>query len=461
MPDESNQPHQESATKGDRLNHPDGLIAELERIKEQVNEQFDNLAKQILKQDANHIAIEEGLLSSAYDTFCDTFKHISKELTKHASEAKPMNEASEPPNEPVNQANEEESNAPESQAEPQPVANDSTSEQASDSQAIAPDPNPETPITEGVTPPMAPEGIPTETQPSAPDYNELVENKWKAEHENWQEDQKNLTKYFEEAKHWQQRSTDAKTVFASILSKRQEIIERSGELYNNFPTDIKETLAGRNDGIQLVGRMIDRLEEHAQRLGEEVTPIELEELPEPEKLLGLLVKENPGSPNEAKQLLNKQIKEISNRCFQQVTDMRNAAKDQKKRFLGFMEKRVVPVLDGIESGERNSESVINDLCRDHAEIADPLKKWLSIYAQLNEAIFDMLSEVKIQRMIIKEKEEVIDYEKHEPFDVEQNSALEDETITEVVRSGYEYHDYQQPDDKLAVLRSASVIVVKN
>jgi molecular chaperone GrpE (heat shock protein) len=53
----------------------------------------------------------------------------------------------------------------------------------------------------------------------------------------------------------------------------------------------------------------------------------------------------------------------------------------------------------------------------------------------------------------------VDYLLHDPISTEEDFNLDNESVKEVTRSGYEYkHDLL---DKVIILRSSQVVVVKN
>ena len=322
----------------------------------------------------------------------------------------------------------------------QQVAEDSGKSPASAEQQSKEDSGGSEAINPAVTPPL--------------DLQSLVRKCLAQEEANLTEDQHNLDGYNREAQNWTSQGKALLEGMQPTVQACNAILSSCKQVQASLPPKLQEKLQGRQEGLDLISKMLERLLGQAAGLAED-EPLE-SPLPSQPDLMALLTDET--NEESARKVLDKQLKVIGNERWQLITKTRNSAQERRQRFLHFVEKRVLPVLDGLDNGEQNSKSLISQMKTDHPDLAESLTQWFETYSVLRQELMNLLNQVGVHLMEVKTVTP-IDYERHEPFDVESDdTGLQDEDIKEVVRKGYEY---ALDSNTRTVLRAAQVIVVKN
>ncbi|MFM2060438.1 MAG: nucleotide exchange factor GrpE [Cyanobacteriota bacterium] len=297
--------------------------------------------------------------------------------------------------------------------------------------------------------------------PKIKDLSALVTLAWQQEKESQESDIQELEQYYEQACQWQQKGQEIFNELPLFLEDTKAILTNSQELKLSLPQELQAKIQGRNEGLEIIGRMVERLREQAQEITETVVRESIDHLIITEQELSQLIVQEVDEAS-AKKVLDSQLKLRGNERWHLVGKMRETAQNRRKRFLQFLEKKMLPIIDALDSGKQFSEPLIQSMEKEVPEQAEPeqaenLQLWFDTYAQLQEKILSLLNKFGVYRMQV-EKGNPIDYDRHEPIDIEPDETLTTEDIKEVSRAGYEY---ELASDSRIVLRCAEVIVVKN
>ena len=286
-------------------------------------------------------------------------------------------------------------------------------------------------------------------------YLQMVEELLTQQLIDFTEDQQKFESCSKDAAYWiDVRNNLLQEVNSSFL-ETEKIFKEYSLNYDEFPPEIQQVLNGSDNGLKIIQRMIGRLLEQAAPLSELSVLEDLPLLPDQTELL--LAVENEQDREVAEKKLGKLLKDLGNQRWDVLSNGTNTVNSYRKEFIRFIEKRVLNIVDGIESGKNNSLSLIASFKDAYIDQSENLDIWFSTYSRLRDLLIQMLAKVHIFKMEVKIGTP-IDYEKHEPFDVEVDESLKNEDIKELIRSGYEYIPEQ---NSRSVLRPAQVVVVKN
>jgi len=269
---------------------------------------------------------------------------------------------------------------------------------------------------------------------------------------NLEEDRKAQEQALVELNAWNTRLTGLRTGLQTAVEACGAIVLKARESEASLPEDVRARLHGRQDGLDLIEKML-------RRLGDRVpSPSEVEE----KKLLSFGSDEVHSIAAKDRELgvvrreFDSKLKLMSNENYQQVSQIRTAADNSRKSFLGFIERQVLPILDGVDDGDRSSDALVAELRESVPEVAETLSAWFECYDSLRTVLLDMLGVAGVTAMVVA-RGDAMNYERHEAFDVEPDPELANERIKCVTRNGYEVEDGGQT----RVLRPAQVTVVKN
>jgi molecular chaperone GrpE (heat shock protein) len=274
--------------------------------------------------------------------------------------------------------------------------------------------------------------------------------------ESWREDDSEFLQYRERSNYWIEMNHLLSEGLSSAIDLYSDRMNCCGELMRSFEKypPLYKNLSSRYEGLELVRRMLERLREPLETFQKQPSlPIELVRISE--KNLWDIVGKNPEEAR-VKTELEKKVREIGNARYQTVREWRDLTESLQKQWLHFIERKFLPVLDGIEEGKRHSETLVEDWKKGYPDEIESLGRWLDIYEDLQKILSRVLTELTISTMAI-EKGQPVDYLRHEPIAVEPDPDLPHESVKEVARNGYEYTLFGQ----VLTLRSAQVIVVKN
>jgi len=266
-----------------------------------------------------------------------------------------------------------------------------------------------------------------------------------------------LTGYQQDLEYWAEAATVLQLSVQETIEVSKEALAAAVLAKDALPPPLPEKLHGRHQGLELVGKMLTRLPDKVLPLAE-CPPIEttLKAFTE-QDWLQLIQDDAAGRKIEPK------LRNLETERYQQLTQARDLSIGQRKRVLGFVEKQILPILDALDEGERLSRPFLDTDDGQDAEDGPPdpdvnLADWFSTYAKLRSHLLSVAAKMNVLPMTVHIGD-MIDYARHEPFDVVPDPNLPTEAIKEETRKGYEC---RLPDNQAPiVLRAAQVVVVKN
>ena len=271
------------------------------------------------------------------------------------------------------------------------------------------------------------------------------------------EDQKALAGHQQALSHWCDAAATLQQDIEATIEKATGALADATQAKNALLSVLQESLKGRHQGLELVGKMLTRLPEKVSALGcNSRNEVSLEPLAEPE-WRQVVMGDVSGKKTEAK------LRVLESERYQQVTQARDLADGQRKRLFGFIEKQLLPILDALDEGEKLSRPYRAIANKPESIPADPdsgekLIRWFNTYSLIRADLLGIMAKLGIHPMTVT-KGEMIDYTRHEPFDVVPDPEQPTEAVKEEIRKGY---GCQLPSEQApTVLRAAQVVVVKN
>lgn len=280
------------------------------------------------------------------------------------------------------------------------------------------------------------------------------------EQKNIQEEQARLASFSEDARYWEEQGKQLHSKIMSLKDSIANAIAVSRKIFEKLPGKLQSELQSNQEGLSLIGKMLERkISQPAdlEKLRELASAIDFTESVNavPEDEWKLLIEE--GATEEViRKKIEKKLNAMSMQNYQTVSKLGDLAEKRKKKFLGFVETSILPMIDGIRDGQKYATDRINKL-QIGSPISEEVQRWFETYSALYREFMNFLDKIKVRRMEVK-LGAAIDYALHEPFGTEPDASLPNEHIKEISRDGYEY---ASQDSKSYVLRPAQVIVVKN
>ena len=295
---------------------------------------------------------------------------------------------------------------------------------------------------------------------SKSEFDELIQETLKQDAQSLGEDERECQGYIDQAKLWQSKTEALSTLGLFAICRCSDRMKQCDELMEQFKTEtpsLYKSLQSRYESLQLSNRMLDRLREPLELLSKSSLP--------PEHLFRLRMSdlvELLRSPQiheaEAKKILAKELKEAGDARYKSIREWRDSSEKLQKQWLHFIEKKLLPALDGINDGKPYAENLVIE-SRERYQTSshqDQLTNWLKTYSDLEAILLEALNSLEIT-MMQAEAGQPVDYDRHEPIGTEPDPKLEHEHIKEVTRNGYEY----KIAERSLLLRNAQVVVVKN
>ncbi len=286
----------------------------------------------------------------------------------------------------------------------------------------------------------------------------LIDHAKKMEQESLKEDRQRIGNISQNAAYWQDQGKKLKSELEQVEGSSKELLDNSKKLLETLPDELKDEIINNQEGLNIIGRMLNRLVDPGDRLNELAKDVtfteELKELSRDEW-------KNAFEDETTEELVLKKIKKKLNAVgmenYRNVSKVNDTAENQKKAFTDFIGRQVLPILDGINDGKAHLNDRINVLSEKFPEKKFELDKWFQTYTDLGNKLESSIEKVGVYGMII-EPGMKIDFERHEPFGVESDPEMDNEQIKEITRKGYEYAIL---NGNRQILRPAQVIVVKN
>ncbi len=239
----------------------------------------------------------------------------------------------------------------------------------------------------------------------------------------------------------------------SVTAAATELKECGGA-FESLPPELQETLRGRHEGLELIGKMIRRLVARLPAIGE---PSE-RSLPLVGEDEWVVLLDGVKGRDSAEERIRQKLEEMSSKRYRTLGEQRRLVDTSRQSLLQFLKAQVLPVLDGIEDGEKHSRELIARLKTTDKESKESLETWYRAYETLHAELLGLLEQIKVRPLEVR-CGAPIDYERHEPFGVEADPDLKTDDVKAVTRAGYEFTLDER--EETFVLRPAQVIVVKN
>ncbi|MGD0768556.1 MAG: nucleotide exchange factor GrpE [Tepidisphaeraceae bacterium] len=314
-------------------------------------------------------------------------------------------------------------------------------------------------------PPVAATAAPkaTATPPPLPNLSSLIDQFLQNEETERTVDQKETDSYVAEADRWTRRTVSLREKLQVAIPVATDAIVQAGQTWQRLPADLQTQLGGRQEGLELIGKMAGRLLERlAGNGGQEPNAMPSVGKQGWSDLAAAQVQELAAgrtSQPAVAAVFRAKLRGIGQERYQVVTRARELAESRRKGFFNFIKKHLLPVLDGVDDGQRYAMPLIEKLSADHAESANYLAAWRGTYDCLRKVFVEALASVDVRRIEVAPGAP-FDYNRHEPIDVEPDQNLPTESIKSVTETGYEF----APAGEAAVanvVRAAQVVVVKN
>jgi predicted DNA-binding antitoxin AbrB/MazE fold protein len=290
------------------------------------------------------------------------------------------------------------------------------------------------------------------------DIQGLIAQAKAEEQESIQDDKKSIELCLKNAGFWLERGQRLKPMIKEAADATDEVIANSHKILESLPNELKKTLGNSQQGLDIIGRMLQRLISQDDRLKSLVAEIKLDDnLKELEEAEWMKLLEGEKNEKSAQKKINKKLDIIRRSNYKLVSKAGELADKRQKTWLDFIGKQVLPILDGIIDGMNHTSNLVDELMQQNQESESKLSEWFNTYSTLNSTFITMLNDLGVYRMDI-EPGRMIDFERQEPSSVEADPEMENEQIKEISRDGYEYVAH---NGNRQTLRVARVVVIKN
>ena len=276
--------------------------------------------------------------------------------------------------------------------------------------------------------------------------------------DNIQDDKKSIKLCLKKAEFWLERGKRLKLMIKEAAGVTDKVIANSNKVLESLPEELNKALGSSQQGLNIIGRMLQRLVNQDDRLEILVEKIELaDNLKALEEDEWMRLLEGEMDEKSAQKKISRNLDIIRRSNYKLVSKAGELADKRQKTWLDFIGKQVLPILDGIIDGKDHTSILIDELREQYQESESKLSEWFITYFTLSSTILTMLNDLGVYRMDI-EPGMAIDFERHEPSSVEADPEMENEQIKEISRDGY---DYVAHDGNRQTLRVARVVVIKN
>jgi molecular chaperone GrpE (heat shock protein) len=290
------------------------------------------------------------------------------------------------------------------------------------------------------------------------DTRELIARVMAEASQNLKADQTTIDLHLTNAGFWLDRGKKLEPLIKAAAGAADEIIANSSRILENLPAEIAKALGNSQQGLNIIGRMLQRLIHQDDRLESLLEDLEFaDDLKEPAEDEWVQLLEGEKDESAAQQKINKQLGSIKKSNYNLVSQAGELADKRQKRWLDFIGQQVLPILDGIIDGKNHTAALIEELREQSQDSDAELSQWFDTYATLSSTLVTMLDDLGICRMDIAPGM-MIDFERHEPSSVEADPEMDNEQIKEISRDGYEYI---APNGDRQTLRVARVVAIKN
>ncbi|HEY3781254.1 MAG TPA: nucleotide exchange factor GrpE [Fimbriimonadaceae bacterium] len=249
-----------------------------------------------------------------------------------------------------------------------------------------------------------------------------------------------------DCQYWDETWANVIAVWPLVCEKSLAAIDDAHELYVQTKDEtIQQLLASRDNSLGILRRMVERSNE-ATAVGDQCTY----EGPVAETLKSAVGQTIPATVDDAEEILSK----LQAERWSSLDGIRNRADSGRSSLRSFLERHVIRILEGIESGSKHSANLESSV----ADSSLPMfQEWKSVYKNLGAGLEPIYTAARISK-IESERGQAFDGNIHEAMSAEEDDQLEDDAIKEVMSGGY-FLDVGK--EGRLVLRCAAVVVVSN
>ncbi len=148
----------------------------------------------------------------------------------------------------------------------------------------------------------------------------LIEEVLADDQAQYDKDIEELTVHRDEIKHWQERTRNLLKHLDQTNTVCQELLNNCNEAYQSLSEELQLKLKGRQDGLELIGKMLERLQEQIQALSDNAEKFDMSEnLPEPDKEAIAEVVDPQEDKDSAQKAIKQELKKIGNERWQIVS----------------------------------------------------------------------------------------------------------------------------------------------
>ncbi|MEE4377638.1 MAG: nucleotide exchange factor GrpE [Candidatus Competibacteraceae bacterium] len=275
------------------------------------------------------------------------------------------------------------------------------------------------------------------------------------EGESYQADMKAIVACEAACASWRTRAARLHDGVKSAQTLFEGELDRFSEVQTELPNRFHDDWYNRYEGLRLLTKTLTQLPDQLAKVSMEQYQQPLDAPLTAQQWTDLLqdTGEWPSAYKRREQILT----ERGNARYQQIFQAREQLVQLKQGVLDCIVEYVLPVLDGLDEGERLSRPLIEASRQESTAVANILIAWRNSYAILRTQLLPILEQVGIRQITIKPGM-LIDYYRHEPCAVEFDPNAVAESINAEVRKGYDYVD---EDDRVYVLRPAQVVVFQH
>jgi len=182
-----------------------------------------------------------------------------------------------------------------------------------------------------------------EKQPEPTSWQEkLIEEVFTEDEAQYDKDLEELTAHRNEIKNWQERTRNLLKHLDQTNTVCQKLLNNCNEAYQSLPEELQDKLKGRQDGLELIRKMLERLLEQMQAIADKSENLDIpQKLPEPNKEAIAEVVNQQADKDLAPKAIKQKLKTIGNERWQIVSKNREEAKSQQKKWLQFVDRKIL------------------------------------------------------------------------------------------------------------------------
>ncbi|NJN47267.1 MAG: nucleotide exchange factor GrpE [Candidatus Competibacteraceae bacterium] len=275
------------------------------------------------------------------------------------------------------------------------------------------------------------------------------------EGESYQADMKAIVACEAACAYWRTRAARLHDGIKSAQTLFEGELDRFSKAQTELPNRFHDDWYNRYEGLRLLTQTLTQLPDQLAKVSMEQDQKPLDAPLTAQQWTDLL--QDAGEWPSAYKRREQTLTARGNARYQQIFQSREQLEQLKQGVLDCVAEYVLPVLDGLDEGERLSRSLIEASRQESTTVANILIAWCNSYAILRTQLLPILEQVGI-RPIVVEPSALIDYYRNEPCAVEFDPDAVAESIKAEVRKGY---DYKGEDGRVYVLRPTQVIVFQH